>query len=148
MPDRVGRISVESLYIDPSLTPPHDAVLDYLLERALEGNLPVYFAAVPLGLIKPFSDQYDPRRHKLWPQLFASVREQWTNQQFKNILVYQRKTSFIMSDDYVTYYACLAGQPDYVPCWVLGNCTHPDARDVQGPIRAEDLRKALLGADD
>ncbi len=148
MQERVERVPVESLHGHPELTPPHDTVLDYLLECALQGNVPVYFAAIPLGLIKPFSDLYDPRRHPIGRQAIASIQEHWKNQEFKNMLVYPRKDVFIMSDDYITYYACLEGKPEYVPCWVLGLCTTPDARDVQGPIRKEDLRKVLLGSDE
>jgi len=147
MRDHVEPVPIEHLHNHPDLTPPHDAVLDYLLERALEGNVQVYFAAIPLGLVKPFSDQYDPRRHALWPQLFASVQERWKNQQFQKMLVYPKKDVFIMSDDYITYFACMAGNPEYVPCWVLGPCTHPDARDVQGPMSTEGLREAILGSD-
>ena len=110
--------------------------------------MPVYFAAIPLASIKPFSDLYDPRRHPIGQQAIASVLEQWKNQQFKNMVVYPRNDVFIMSDDYITYYACLQGRPDYVPCWVLGQCTSPDAHDIRGPVRKEDLRKVLLGSDD
>jgi hypothetical protein len=145
MPDRVERIPVKNLRPHTEVTPPHDAVLDYPLERALEGNVPVYFAAIPLGLIRPFSDQYDPRQHKLWPQLFESVRVRWEKEQFQKMLVYPRKNVFIMSDDYITYYACVAGNPEAVPCWVLGAVHASRCSPSAGTMSTEGLREALLG---
>ena len=148
MRERIERVPVESIHSHPELTPPHDAVLTRLLESALKGDVPVYFAAIPLRLIKPFADFYDPRRHPVGRQAIAMIQERWRNQQFTNMLVYPRDDVFVMSDNYIAYYACLEGKPDYVACWIVGHCTSPDACDVQGPIRKEDLRKVLFGSDD
>jgi len=146
MDDRIKRIPPSRLQTLPELTPPSDPVLTYLLERAVEGNLPVYFAAVPLELVKPFSDSFDPRRHPVGVHAIAAVQQRWKNQRFTNLVVYPQGNVFIMSDDYITYYACLEGNSEYVPCWVLGACTNESARDVQGPIRKEDVRGILLGS--
>jgi hypothetical protein len=148
MRERTERIPIKNIQTDPGLTPPHDPMLDYLLEGALKGNVPVFFAAIPLKIIKPFSDQYDPRRHPIGKQAVAMIQEQWKAKRFKNMLVYPKDDAFVMSDDYVTYYACLEGKADYVPCWVFGRFTSPHTRDVQGPIAKEDLRKALFGSND
>jgi hypothetical protein len=146
MPDKPERLPVPSFELHPELTPPDDPQLIQLLQSALSGNIPVYFAAIPLRLIRPFSTTYDPRRHPVGRQLIADVQEQWEQQVFQQLIVYQQGDAFIMSDDYAVYYAALAGNPDYVPCWVLGECASPNAVDVQGPIRQEELAHILLGA--
>jgi hypothetical protein len=127
-------------------TPPRDPELIRYMQQALRGEIPVYYAAIPLKLIKPFSGSYDPRRSPIGRRAIQQVQEEWKNQKFKCMLVYPQQNVFVMSDDYITYFASLEGQPDYVPCWVLGACTSPEACDVQGPIRKEDVRKILFGA--
>jgi hypothetical protein len=147
MHDETERVPTTSLRNHSQLEPPRDPMLMQLLERALKGDIPVYFAAIPLRLVRPFSTLYNPSQHPAGRQAIAEVQERWKRQEFTHMVVYQQDDKFVMSDDYITYYACLEGNPDYVPCWVLGNCTSPDACDVQGPIRREDLRRILLGTD-
>ena len=146
MPGNSERVDPKTLWAHPDLTPPQDPVLIDLLKKALTGDIPVYFAAVPLKLIQPFSN-FDPRKNLVGRQAIVDTQARWRNQQFQNMLVYQQGEKFVMSDDYITYYACLEGDPDFVPCWVLGECTSPEAHDVQGPIKTEDLNQILLGAD-
>lgn len=140
--------SVADLRNHPTLTPPHDSIFSQLLQAALTGEIAVYFAAIPLRLIKPFSSTYDPRLHPLGKLAVAAVKEEWKNERFKNMIVYPQGDNFVMSDDYITYYASLEGQPDFVPCWIMGQVTSADVCDVQGPIRGEDLRTILLGVAD
>lgn len=145
MSEKSERIPVANIDNHPELTPPHDEKLADLLKMAMNGKIPVYYAAVPFRLIRPFSPDYDPRRHPIGLQAIRDVQERWNRQQFTNMVVYQQNETFVMSDDYIVYYACMEGSPDYVPCWVLGHCKSSEALDLQGPIRKEDLPQILLG---
>jgi hypothetical protein len=57
--------------------------------------------------------------------------------------VYPKEEHFILSDDYISYFTCIEGQPDYVACYVLGKPVHPDVRDVQGPLHPDCVRELL-----
>ncbi len=76
-------------------------------------------------------------------QAIAQVFGAWSNGQFRNLFVYQRGKSFVVSDDYIPLFAALRGRPDYVPCWVFGRPDSDLARDVQGPIVQDDVLKIL-----
>lgn len=148
MSDGSELVPSKSINDHPDLTPPQDSLFADLLKSAVDGETPVYFAALPLRLIKPFSNVYNPRNHPVGRQAISEIQAQWANGQFAPMFVYLQDGAFIMSDDYTIYYASLEGAPDYVPCWVLGPCTSPEACDVQGPIRKEDVRKLVFGSDD
>lgn|GEM_PF-3692089 len=45
----------------------------------------------------------------------------------------------MVSDDYISLFAALRGLPDYVPRYILGRPENPHIRDLQGPIRQQDV---------
>jgi hypothetical protein len=57
--------------------------------------------------------------------------------------VYPKGDIFIVSDDYFTLAAAERGQPDLVPCWVLGKITRGNAEQVQGAIGQDVIRRML-----
>ena len=132
----------------PPPTPGHDEELARLWTEALAGRVPVYFAAIPRNLVVPFDPKFDVTVHPAGRAGVERVMGEWRRGNFRKVWVYERDGQYVAADDYVTLEAARRGEPDYLPCWVLGRPTLPGVEDVQGPIRAEDLRKILLGADD
>ena len=98
------------------LTPKHDERFSALLEGAVSGEVPVYFAAVPLALCVPFDLDYRPDLHQVRAMAITEMTEDWSKGQFQNLVVYQRGKWFVVSDDYITLFAALTGLPDYIPC--------------------------------
>lgn len=56
------------------------------------------------------------------------------------VWVYEDARGFVLSDDYIPWAAVKRGQPDYVPCWVLGKPRHQEVKLMQGPVN---VREAL-----
>lgn len=130
--NRVVKVKVSELHEMPGLAPPKDAVLSYLFSKAAEGHLPVYFAAIPLNLVRPFSTEYDPRRHPIGRQAVDSKKKDWLAGHFSNMWVYPDASTYVMSDDYTTFCAAQEGQPDCVPCFILGVVDDSRIKDLQG----------------
>ena len=142
-PSKQTTISVSDLHFLPDLTPKHDEQLVLLLQGALSGDVPVYFAAVPLALCVPFDLDCRPDLRPVGAMAITQVTEAWSKGQFENLFVYQRGKWFVVSDDYIPLFAALKGLPDYVPCWVLGKPEGDLVRDVQGPIASKDVPRLL-----
>jgi hypothetical protein len=141
--NRIVTVKVSELHEMPGLTPPKDAVFTYLFSKAAEGHLPVYFGAIPLSLVRPFSTEYDPRRHPIGRQAVDAEKKDWLAGRLSNLWVYPDASTYVMSDDYITFYAAQEGQPDFVPCFILGETEDLRIKDLQGPIQVSDVRKAL-----
>jgi hypothetical protein len=144
---RTVTVKVSELHEMPGLTPPNDPVLLYLFSRAAEGHLPVYFGAIPLNLVRPFSTEYDPRRHPIGRQAVDAAKRDCQAGNFTKLWVYPDGSTYVMSDDYIPFYAAQEGQPDYLPCFILGRTEDSQVMDLQGPIQVSDVRKALGSPD-
>jgi hypothetical protein len=140
---RTVQVPVSELRDMVFLTQPKDLVMIYLMSRASTGHLPVYFAAVPLDIIRPFSSEYDPRRHPVGRQAVDDKKQEWLSGHFPTMWVYPDQSAYVMSDDYITFCAAQEGQPDFVPCFILGDFEDTRVKDRQGPIEIADVRKAL-----
>ena len=127
----------------PGLTPKSDEHFIRLLQRGLEDELPVYFAAVPLAVCIPFDPDYRPDLHPVGKQSIEQAAAAGKQGKFENMFTYQRGYWFVISDDYIPYFAALTGLPDYVPCFILGHPDHALVRDLQGPIDPISLRQLL-----
>jgi hypothetical protein len=138
-----AKIAVADIHSLPDLTPKHDQRFSTLLQGAVSGDVPVYFAAVPLALCVPFDLDYRPDLHPVGVKAINQMTEKWNKGQFQNMFVYQRGKWFVVSDDYIVLFAALPGLPDYVPCWVLGKPESNLVRDVQGPIPSSDVTRLL-----
>jgi hypothetical protein len=134
------QISEEGL---PGLQPLKDEVFLYLLKEAISGKLSVYFAAVPLELIEPFDKKYNPSLHPVGMAAIQQVMTDWENGHFANSWVYPKDGNFILSDDYIIYFAALEGQPDYIPCLILGDPHQDGVKDIQGPLSLGFIKKQL-----
>ena len=81
----IEHVNPKTLSSHPELTPPKDVILDYLLGCALEGQIHLYFAAIPLGMIEPFDASFDPRKHPLGRQWVDALLSQWQRGQMPNM---------------------------------------------------------------
>lgn len=142
-PSNQATIAVSDIHSLPDLTPKADDRFSALLQGAVSGDVPVYFAAVPLALCVPFDLDYRPDLHPVGAMAVSEMTEAGSNGQVQKLFVYQRGKWFVVSDDYIVLFAALNGLPDYVPCWVLGKPEGDLVRDVQGPIASNDVARLL-----
>jgi len=133
-----SRIDPKTIVLDNQFKPPSDDTFDTLFTLAIQGDLNVYFGVVPLGLIKPFSDTFKFAQAPNGQEIIDSIVAEALRGNFAKIWIYEKGDLFVMSDDYATYEACLQGQPDYVPCWVLGRPRNTLVKNVQGPVDARE----------
>lgn len=133
-------ISPEGL---PGLRPLEDSTFLYLLEQAVEGKMEVYFAAVPFNLVQPFDEKFNPSLHPAGAAAINQTIMAWSKGHVQPCWVYPRAGKFILSDDYITYYAAIEGQPDYLPCFIVGNPQQEGVKEVQGPLSKDLVLKHL-----
>ena len=103
----------------------------------------VYFAAIPLTRIVRFAPTFRPENTKGGDAVVQSIMQQWQAGEFSKMWVYPRGDQFVVADDYFTLAAAERGQPDLVPCWVLGTIQNKSAEQVQGPIDQGAVAKIL-----
>ncbi|MGF1573632.1 MAG: hypothetical protein ACFCU1_11255 [Sumerlaeia bacterium] len=127
----------------PDLAPAHDEQFAKLFASAINGTVPVYFAAVPVGNIVPFDLDYRPDLNKMGAAGIQHCFKQAQQGHFQKLIVYQRGAWFVVSDDYVPLFAYLQGGPDYMPCWIMGKPTGNGLKDVQGPLATTEVKKAF-----
>jgi hypothetical protein len=139
---RVGALRTSGL-IDPSLQPKSDPEWARLAEGAFSGEVPVYFAAVPLILCVPFDLDYRPDLHPSGAQAIRMFVEMAKRQEFQNLIVYPRGKWFVISDNYIELFAALDGKPDFLPCFIMGKPENEMVQDIQGPIDLKDIRKVF-----
>jgi hypothetical protein len=142
-PFNQASVPISTIGTLPELTPKKDDRFSALLQSAVSGAVPVYYAAVPLALCVPFDLDYRPDLHPVGANAISQMAEAWKNGQFQKLFVYQQGKWFVVSDDYIQLFAALTGLPDYVPCWVLGKPESDLVRDVQGPIASNEVSRLL-----
>jgi len=140
---KISKVNVSEIKIDPLLRPKTDPEWMRLAEGALKGEIPVYFAAVPLILCIPFDLDYRPDLHPHGQQAIRLFVEMANRQEFQNLIVYPRGKWFVISDNYIELFAALEGKPDFLPCFIMGVSNSDMVRDLQGPIDPKDLRKVF-----
>lgn len=140
---RVEKVNPSGIEALSGLSPLFDPVFDHLLERALSGDTEVYFAAVPRALVRPFDPDYNPSLHPVGVAAISEVNTRWRAGDVSQVWVYPKDDGFIMSDDYIVWEALKEGQPDFVPCWVLGKPNPSTVKDLQGPLEQSAVRRAL-----
>lgn len=138
-----ARIPANQLHPHPELTPKRDETFMHLAERAIKCEVPVYFAAIPLRCCVPFDVDYRPDRHPVGKQAIRSTALEGAKGNFTKMIVYPRGAWFVVADDYIPLFAALLGNPDDVPCWVLGKPDADYASQIQGPIDAEGVREVF-----
>ncbi|HEX5437198.1 MAG TPA: hypothetical protein VFW98_08560 [Gemmatimonadaceae bacterium] len=136
-------VPISEIDVLPALDPPRDEVFSRLLERAARGELDVFHGAVPLSLITPFSRVYDPSSHPAGEAAIQTVMDDWRRGSYQHMWVYPANDRYVMSDDYIVWMAAVRGQPELVPCWILGQPTVPGVVGVQGPLEPGRVRQLL-----
>ena len=127
----------------PELTPPKDPEFARRLDAVWSGAMPMYYATVPVTLLRPFSSEYDPSKHPIGVQMIERVMRDWSGGQMKYMIGYEQDGAMIISDHYIVLAAIQRGQPEYVPVWVMGKPSLAGLMDVQGPIMQSDIPKLL-----
>lgn len=138
--DRMDPKEIEAL---AGLRPLFDPVFDHLLEGAIKGVVPVFYAQVTPSLITPFDPDYMPSKHPSGEDAVQQVMAAWRQGQFQRCWVYEKAGRLILSDDYIVLEAVRRGQPDYMPCWILGKPVHVSTRNLQGPLPADEVARLL-----
>jgi hypothetical protein len=142
-----SRVSVDELDALLGVRPLRDDTLGLLLQGALDGQVPVYFAAVPRKLIRPFHTEYDPGKHPVGAAAIERAMAEWRAGMFAHVWVYPSQDAYVLSDDYIPWAAATRGEPDFLPCWVLGYPSVAGTVDIQGPVDPQKVRR-LLGFGD
>ena len=137
------QVDPDELKFDPELTPKHDETMVVLMAQAIGGDTPLYWAAVPLGLIVPFDLDYRPDLHPVGKQMIDMAFKEGSEGKLHNIIVYPKGIWFVSSDDYPYLFAAIRGLPDYVPCWILGKPDSAFVKDLQGPIALDEVPRAF-----
>jgi hypothetical protein len=144
--DQPPRADANERGLAPGVAPPRDYTMLYLRARALDGAVPVYFAAVPRGAIRPFNAEYDAAGHPQGQAAIAHTEAAWREGIFPRVWVYPSNDIYVLGEDYVTWAAVQRAQPDYLPCWVLCYPSVAGALYIQGPIGTAGVRKVLFGS--
>jgi hypothetical protein len=140
---RHGTVNASDIETVGELRPPLDPVFDHLIEAALAGRVPVYFGAVPRAYIRPFDPSFAATKHPVSDAAISDVHVRWQRGELTPIWIYPTSNGFIMSDDYVVWEAIKKGEPDFVPCWILGPPNHPGVTNLRGPIDQSAVKRAL-----
>lgn len=125
------------------LRPLYDPTFAHLAQRALKGDLRVFYATIPRQLIRRFDPDYDPRGHPIGRVVVDEVKQDWQKGNWEPLWVYETVGEFVMSDNYIQWAAAEEGQPDYLPCWVLGRPSIEGSIEIQGPIAVQEVRRLL-----
>jgi hypothetical protein len=110
------------------------------LDRALEGDVPVYFAIIPRALARPFDATCSVLVHPAGQDAVNDVIHDWRANKFHYAWVYPRDGAYILSDDYVIWAAVEHGQVEYLPCWILGFPSIDGAAEISGPMDVSVVR--------
>ena len=123
--------------------PSPDPVYHYLLRRALEGELAVHRAVVPVALIRPYDERYRLRDLPIGGRAIRLVLQAWADGSLPVVRVYPDGGRFVLSDDYVYYEAAREVERADLPCLVLGEAQAPGVMDIRGPLSLNEVRRTL-----
>lgn len=135
-------VDPEVLLANPAMVPREDLELTRRLKAALDGELEVNMAVLPLGLLVPYDLDLRPDLVPEGRYVIEQIMKNADKGQFVPMIVYQRGYWFIAGDDYPILFAHVRGMPDLVQCVVLGAVDHPLVQQVQ-PVPPEHVRRAL-----
>ena len=132
-------VDINRLKTDSKTSPPLDPVFQHLFEEAYSGRIPVYIAAIPLEIIRPYSPDYNPEGHPEGEKVTEALFEDWRNGSPTPMWVYPKGNYFIMADDYPVFAAAQKAQAEYVPCLVIGYPSSSGAKNISGPLKQEEI---------
>lgn len=123
--------------------PSPDPVFHYLLRRALEGELAVHRAVVPIALLRPYDERYRLRDLPIGGRAIRLVLQAWADGSLPIVRVYPDRGCFVLSDDYVYYEAAREAERADLPCLVLGEAQAQGVMGIRGPLPLNEVRQVL-----
>lgn len=120
------------------LAPPRDEEFARRYGLVFDGELPLYFAKIPVSLVRPFAPEFrpseDPDGSRMVAQLAASIQAALSQQErTPSVWVYPSSDCYVMSDDYKSFAAYATLGVDLIPCMVMGEPTVPGPVEMMGP---------------
>jgi hypothetical protein len=137
------RLNPQDLKPYPGTKPPDDPVFKYLLQEGVFGNLPIYYAEISRKRVERFDPAFRPEQTEIGRSVVRRIMEDWQRGHFAVIWVYPKGDRFVSADDYLVLAAADAGEPDFLPCYVLGRPSDSAANNIQGPLDQAKMRKKL-----
>jgi hypothetical protein len=141
---RIERALVSS-NVDSQLAPKRVRRFVELLQGAVKGEVPVFFAQIPLPLCVPFDLDYLPDSNPATASGIRQFADQIRKHQTPRICVYPRGRWFVVADDYLPFFAAIEKRLQSVPCWILSAVDNPLVEKLQGPISPKAFRSEVLG---
>ena len=126
-----------------SLVPRTDDMFMNLLDRAVAGEVPVYFAIIPRSLVRPFDTTCNVAAHPVGEAAIRNVMSDLIASEYHYAWVYPHEGAYVLSNDYVIWAAAERGKVEYLPCWVLGFPAVQGAVGVSGPVEPSVVRLIL-----
>lgn len=95
---------------------PKDKEFIELYKKVIQKKIPYYFALIKKEGIVPFSDYKPTDFESIKKSIISDIKAN----KILPLHVYLKKGKFIMSDDYILYYAYMELGWDKLPCYVMG----------------------------
>jgi len=147
------KLNTKDVHIHSDFSPQIDETFIELVKKALKGEIPVYYAAVPLAICVPFDLEYDPNdipiaelREAINNLINHYVRD-GKNNKFHHMIVYPKGRWFIVSDHYPEFFAAVENNPSYVPCGIMGDFNSDFVEIIEGPLDLDYVKK-MFGVSD
>jgi len=139
----IKMINVKDIKPYPGMEPKKDSNFIKIFKLAITGEIPTYYAKVPIHLIQLFDQRFllkdKPGREKAIRHLGHSIDQQ----EGPAVWVYPKDGMFILSDDYFAYQAYRATNAEFLPCFIMGNAPMTGLETVEGPLSREEVCNAL-----
>jgi hypothetical protein len=105
--NRIRSIPIASINGKSEFTPPEDTSLSQLLTSSSLGKVEVFKAWVDTALVRPCAPGFNPFKHPPGSDLLEQCVSRMRDDGVPAIWVYPSHGKFVMSDDYLVYYAAL-----------------------------------------
>jgi hypothetical protein len=84
-----------------------------------------------MEMVVPFDPEYDPEAHPVGREAVMALMQEWEQGHITPVWVYPRAGKYVLSDDYIILAAARRGEPDYLPCYVVGRPLYDGLEDIQ-----------------
>jgi hypothetical protein len=118
-------------------------VFQYLLEQAVDGNVPVFGVVMRPDNLRRYAEYFHPEVTDEGRHIVDSIMAAWNSGASSQPWVYPRGRHYVISDDYFTLAAIERGRPEAIGAQVLGWATGPDILQKTGPLSATHVRRLL-----
>ncbi|TSC90378.1 MAG: hypothetical protein G01um10145_50 [Microgenomates group bacterium Gr01-1014_5] len=115
---------------------PKDKKFLELYKKAYNEQIHTYWGMVNIDGIKPFSN-YHP---EISQDFIDKFHQRIKSGKPSSMYVYLQNDSYMMSDDYSSYYLYLYSGYKKIPCYILGEPEDKYISDKVGPIKLPELQ--------